>query len=245
MAPQPPTCICWPCQNASGQFSQCTQRRYSFQTNRQHLQLRLTIRQYCQVYLRSFLLCGVFIPKYMTIFLQTRIYMHTKKCYKQWCAYGVTESHRIRGTESYCQPKTPSCTMKLKSNFSLNQARPQWLCYFRTRFGLIHCPHRSGGCWLPDNGFLGIRGFLLRDCVCYFTNADQKDLENSESGPAMDKECLKCGKRNHFIAKCKSKGVREAGLDDRESNEMYQTDVAAVNNWPAWFTTMNRSSPKA
>ena len=68
--------------------------------------------------------------------------------------------------------------------------------------------------------------------VCYFTNADQKDLENSESGPAMDKECLKCGKRNHFIAKCKSKGVREAGLDDGESNEMYQTDVAAVNNWP-------------
>ena len=110
--------------------------------------------------------------------------------------------------------------MELKSNFSLNQARPQWLCYFRTRFGLIHCPHRSGGCWLPDNGFIGIRGFLLRDCVCYFTNADQKDLKNSESGPAMDKECLKCGKRNHFIAKCKSKGVREAGLDDGESSEM-------------------------
>ena len=28
MAPQPPTRICWPCQNASGQFSQCNQRRY-------------------------------------------------------------------------------------------------------------------------------------------------------------------------------------------------------------------------
>ena len=34
---------------------------------------------FCHVYLRSFLLCGVFIPKYMTIFLQTRIYMRTKK----------------------------------------------------------------------------------------------------------------------------------------------------------------------
>ena len=33
----------------------------------------------CHVYLRSFLLCGVFIPKYMTIFLQTRIYVSTKK----------------------------------------------------------------------------------------------------------------------------------------------------------------------
>ena len=57
------------------------------------------------VYLRSFLLCGVFIPKYMTIFLQTRIYMRTKKPiykrYKQACVYGVTESRRIRGTELY------------------------------------------------------------------------------------------------------------------------------------------------
>ena len=26
---------------------------------------------FCHVYLRSFLLCGVFIPKYMTIFSQT------------------------------------------------------------------------------------------------------------------------------------------------------------------------------
>ena len=58
---------------------------------------------FCHVYLRSFLLCGVFIPKYMTIFLQTRIYMRTKKArmrYKQACVYGVTgkssyKRHRI------------------------------------------------------------------------------------------------------------------------------------------------------
>ena len=37
------------------------------------------VRFFCHVYLRSFLLCGVFIPKYMTIFLQTRIYVRTKK----------------------------------------------------------------------------------------------------------------------------------------------------------------------
>ena len=47
---------------------------------------------FCRVYLRSFLLCGVFIPKYLTIFLQARIYMPTKKpiymrC-KQACVYG-------------------------------------------------------------------------------------------------------------------------------------------------------------
>ena len=34
---------------------------------------------FCHVYLRSFLLCGVFIPKYMTIFLQMRIYNYAHK----------------------------------------------------------------------------------------------------------------------------------------------------------------------
>ena len=48
---------------------------------------------FCHEYLRSFLLRGVFIPKYMTIFLQTRIYMRTKKAhiymrYKQACVLG-------------------------------------------------------------------------------------------------------------------------------------------------------------
>ena len=74
---------------------------------------------------------GFFIPKYTTIFLQTGIYMRTKKPiymrYKQACVYVVTESRGIRGTELYRQQKTPSCTMELKSNFSLNQAWPQCL----------------------------------------------------------------------------------------------------------------------
>ena len=88
------------------------------------------VRFFCHVYLRSFLLCGVFIPKYMTIFLQTPIYMRTKKPmymrYKQACVYGVIESCRIRDTELYRQQKKKhSCTMELKSNFSLNQPWPQ------------------------------------------------------------------------------------------------------------------------
>ena len=38
---------------------------------------------FCHAYLRSFnfLLCGVFIPKYMTILLQSRIYAHEKSPY--------------------------------------------------------------------------------------------------------------------------------------------------------------------
>ena len=44
-----------------------------------HFCYTIYVRFFCRVYLRSFLLCGVFIPRYMTIFLQTRIYMPTKK----------------------------------------------------------------------------------------------------------------------------------------------------------------------
>ena len=76
----------------------------------------------CHVYLR-------FIPKYMTIFLQ-RAYICAQKCpyicvTNKHVVYAVAESRRIRGTELYRQQKTPSCTMELKSNFSLNQAWPQ------------------------------------------------------------------------------------------------------------------------
>ena len=86
------------------------------------------VRFFCHVYLRSFLLCGVFIPKDMTIFLQTRIYAHKKAHIyalqiSMWYM-GFTVSRRIRGTELYRQQKTPSCTMELKSNFSLNQTWP-------------------------------------------------------------------------------------------------------------------------
>ena len=56
------------------------------------------VRFFCHVYVFSFLLCGVFIPKYMTIFLQTRIYMRRKKPMYA-LQYGATESRRIRGTE--------------------------------------------------------------------------------------------------------------------------------------------------
>ena len=33
---------------------------------------------------------------------------------------------------------------------------------------LIHCPHSSGGCWLPDNGFVGIRCLSLERLCTLF-----------------------------------------------------------------------------
>ena len=76
----------------------------------------------------------VFLSRILAFFpalwAQTRIYMRTKKPYicvtNKHVVHGVTESRRIRGTELYRQQKTSSCTMELKSNFSLNQAWPQW-----------------------------------------------------------------------------------------------------------------------
>ena len=60
--------------------------------------------------------------------------------YKQACVYGVTESRRIRETELYRRQKIPSCTMELKSNFSLNQGWQQWQREFRARFGSHSLP---------------------------------------------------------------------------------------------------------
>ena len=101
---------------------------------------------FCHVYLRSFLLCG-YKRAYMCAQKSLYIYMR----YKQAC---------IRGIELYRQPKTPSCTMEMKGNFGLNHG-----CNGRVHFEqglvLIHCPHSSDGCWLPDNEFDGIRGLSL------------------------------------------------------------------------------------
>ena len=72
----------------------------------------------------------VFLPRILAFFLtNAHIYVHKKVhiCVtNKHVVYEVTESRRIRGTELYRQQKTPSCTTRMKSNFSLNQAWPQW-----------------------------------------------------------------------------------------------------------------------
>ena len=75
-------------------------------------------------------LWGFYCQVYDQFLTNAHIYAHKKAIYiryKQAC--GLIWGHRksrIRGTELYRQRKTPSCTMELKSNFSLNQAWPQW-----------------------------------------------------------------------------------------------------------------------
>ena len=89
--------------------------------------------------------------------------------YKQACVYGVTESRLIRGTELYRQQKNSlhvrwswkviSVWMKYGSNGPVN---------FEQGLVLIHFPHSSGGCCLPDNGFVGIRGLSLERLFTLF-----------------------------------------------------------------------------
>ena len=86
--------------------------------------------------------------------------------YKQAsCVYGVTESRRIRRTELCRQQKNPSCTIALKSNFSkrgrIGRIGRIGRVNFEQGLVLIHCPHSSVDCWLPDNGFVRIRGLSL------------------------------------------------------------------------------------
>ena len=153
-----------------------------------HVYLQSFLTRYTCVFLSRIL---AFYSTYMTIFLQTRIYMRTKKSqficvtnkhvvYAQprpqgfslkklgtRLVYADAESRRIRGTELYRQQKTPSCTTELKSNCSLNQAWPARV-NFEQDLVLIHCPHSSGGCWLPDKGFVGIRGMSLEKLCTLF-----------------------------------------------------------------------------
>ena len=82
----------------------------------------------------------------MTIFLQTCIYMRTKKPiytrFKQACVYGVTESHRIRGTE-------------------LVLIVIVWFLFIAFTVVVVVA-------WLPENGFVGIHGLSLERLCTLF-----------------------------------------------------------------------------
>ena len=123
---------------------------------------------FCHVYLRSFLLCGVFIPKYMTIFLQTRIYMRTKKI----PYISVSNKHVYMESQKVVVWTVSKKPLHVRWSWKIASA---WIKHDRDGrvnceqgLVLIHCPHSSGGCWLPDNGFVGIRGLSLERLCTLF-----------------------------------------------------------------------------
>ena len=119
----------------------------------------------------------VFLSRILAFFpalwVQTRIYMRTKTPiymrYKQACGiWGHRKlsykTHRI--IPSTKKPlhvrwswKVTSVWIKHGRNGRVN---------FEQGLVLIHCPHSSGVCWLPDNELVGIRGLSLERLCTLF-----------------------------------------------------------------------------
>ena len=86
----------------------------------------------------------------------------------KYVVYGVTESRRIRGTELHRSKKA----LHVRGSWKVTSV---WIKHgrngrinFEQDLLLIHCPHSSGGCWLPDNGFVGICGLSLERLCTLF-----------------------------------------------------------------------------
>ena len=128
---------------------------------------------FCHVYLR-------FIPKYMTIFLQTRIYMRTKKPiymrYKQACGIWGHRKTSYKRHRIIPSAKTPSCTMELKSNFSFESSMAAMAAFISSKIWFLFIALTVvvvvGS---PTTDLLQSVDCLLRDCVRYFTNADRNN----------------------------------------------------------------------
>ena len=124
------------------------------------------------VYLRSFLLCGVFITSIWPF-----SYKQAYICAQKSPCICVTNKHVYVGSQNVVvwealnytvsekllhvrwNWKVTSVWVKLGRNGRVN---------FEQGLVLIHCPHSSGGCWLPDNGFVGIRGLSLERLCTLF-----------------------------------------------------------------------------
>ena len=101
------------------------------------------------------------------------IYAHKKNPYisvtNKHVVYAVAESRRIRDTELYRQQKNPPhvrWSWKVTSVWIKHGRNAR--VHFEQNLVLIHCPHSSSGCGLPDNGFVGIRGLSLEKLCTLF-----------------------------------------------------------------------------
>ena len=151
---------------------------------------------FCHVYLRSFLLWGVFIPKYMTIFLQTSIYMRKKSsyiCVTNKHAYMWSQKVGGLDTELYRQQKPLHVQWSWKVTLVCIKHGRNGRVNFEQGLVLIHCPNSSGGCWFPDDGFVGICGLSLE------TQAAQAHYMNADVTLACERCCVTNGYLQRFV----------------------------------------------
>ena len=126
---------------------------------------------FSHVYLRSFLLCGVFIPKYMTIFLQTRIYMRTKKAHRyglqtNMCIWDHSRSSYKRH-QNYTVGNKP---LHVRWSWEVTSVWIKHGCNGRINFkkglALIHCFAVMMVVGSPKMDLLESVDCLLSDCEC-------------------------------------------------------------------------------
>ena len=131
------------------------------------------VRFFGHVYLRSFRFVGFLFPT-MWPFSYKRAHI----CAQKSPYISVTNKHVVYGVQrksSYKRHRIiPSAKKPLHVRWSW-KATLVWIKHgrngrvnFEQGLVLIHCPHSSGGCWLPDNGFVGIRGLSLERLCTLF-----------------------------------------------------------------------------
>ena len=118
-----------------------------------------------------------FLPRILAFFpalsLQTRIYMRTKKPiymrYEKACGIWGHRKSSYKRRRNISSAKKP---LHVRWSWRVTSVWSNHGCNGRVNFEqglvLIHCPHSSGGCWLPDNGFVGIRGLSLERLCTLF-----------------------------------------------------------------------------
>ena len=89
----------------------------------------------------------------------------------------LTNTHVYMGSQKVVVLKAPNYTISKKPlhvRWSW-KVTSVWIKHshngrvnFEQGLVLIHCPHSSGGCWLPDNGFVGVRGLSLERLCTLF-----------------------------------------------------------------------------
>ena len=129
--------------------------------------------------------------------------------YKQACVQGVTELC-VQGAPNYTvSRKPPHVRWRWKVTPVWNKHGSNGRVNFEQGLVFIHYPHSSGGCWLPDNGFVGIRGlFLERLCTLFHKCSDRNILGDPGADSGGEGKSKRAGK---YSTK-KSKERREEPL---------------------------------
>ena len=158
-------------------------------------------------------LWGFYSQVYDHFLTNVHIYARKKSRY-----ISVTNKHVYKGSQKVFVWGAPNYTVSRKPLHVRWRWKvtPVWNKHgsngrvnFEQGLVFIHYPHSSGGCWLPDNGFVGIRGlFLERLCTLFHKCSDRNILGEPGADSGGEGKSKRAGK---YSTK-KSKERREEPL---------------------------------